>query len=45
MIRPTGDQVEYIDLSEPDSVVVYGQEDARPASRACWRGWRRSSPV
>ena len=29
MIRPTGDQVEYIDLSEPDSVVVYGQEDAK----------------
>ena len=28
-IRPTGDQVEYIDLSEPDSVVVYGQEDAK----------------
>ena len=29
MIRPTGDQVEYIDLCEPDSVVVYGQEDAK----------------
>ena len=29
MVRPTGDQVVYIDLSEPDSVVLYGQEDAK----------------
>ena len=26
MVRPTGDQVIYIDLSEPDTVVVYGEE-------------------
>ena len=26
MIRPTGDQITYIDLSEPDSVVVYGRQ-------------------
>ena len=26
MVRPTNDQVVYIDLSEPDTVVVYGQE-------------------
>ena len=26
MVRPTSDQVEYIDLSEPDTVVVYGEE-------------------
>ena len=25
MVRPTNDQVVYIDLSEPDSVVVYGE--------------------
>ena len=30
MIRPTGDQVEYIDLSEPDSVgSCPGREDAK----------------
>ena len=27
MVRPTSDQVVYMDLSEPDSVVVYGQQD------------------
>ena len=26
MVRPTDDQVVYIDLSEPDTVVVYGEE-------------------
>ena len=26
MVRPTNDQVVYIDLSQPDTVVVYGQE-------------------
>lgn len=26
MVRPTNDQVVYIDLSEPDTVVVYGEE-------------------
>lgn len=26
MVRPTNDQVVYIDLSEPDTVVVYGKE-------------------
>ena len=29
MGRPTGDQVVYIDLSEPDSVVLYGQEEGQ----------------
>ena len=29
MVRPTGDQVVYIDLSEPDSVVLYGQEEGQ----------------
>ena len=28
MVRPTSDQVEYIDLSEPDTVVVYGEQEA-----------------
>jgi len=28
MVRPTNDQVVYIDLSEPDAVVVYGEEAA-----------------
>ena len=28
MVRPTNDQVVYIDLSEPDTVVVYGEEEA-----------------
>ena len=28
MIRPANDQVVYLDLSEPDSVVVYGRESA-----------------
>ena len=28
MVRPTGDQIVYLDLSEPDSVVLYGEEDA-----------------
>lgn len=28
MVRPTNDQVVYIDLSEPDTVVIYGQEEA-----------------
>lgn len=28
MVRPSSDQVVYIDLSEPDTVVVYGQEEA-----------------
>ncbi len=28
MVRPTGDQVIYIDLSEPDTVEVYGKETA-----------------
>ena len=27
MVRPTSDQVTYIDLSEPDAVVLYGQEE------------------
>ena len=27
MVRPTSDQVTYIDLSEPDSVVVYDQQE------------------
>ncbi len=26
MVRPAGDQVVYLDLSEPDSVVLYGEE-------------------
>jgi hypothetical protein len=26
MVRPTYDQVVYIDLSEPDTVVIYGEE-------------------
>jgi hypothetical protein len=26
MVRPTNDQVVYIDLSEPDTVVIYGDE-------------------
>lgn len=26
MVRPSGDQVVYIDLSEPDNVTVYGEE-------------------
>ena len=29
MVRPTGDQVVSIDLSEPDSVVLYGQEEGQ----------------
>ena len=29
MVRPTGDQVVYIDLSEPDSVVLYGLEEGQ----------------
>ena len=28
MVRPTSEQIVYIDLSEPDSVVVYGAETA-----------------
>ena len=28
MVRPTSDQVEYIDLSEPDTVVVNGEQEA-----------------
>jgi hypothetical protein len=28
MVRPSSDQVVYIDLSEPDTVVVYGEEEA-----------------
>jgi len=28
MVRPATDQVVYIDLSEPDSVVLYGQDDS-----------------
>lgn len=28
MVRPTSDQIVYIDLSEPDTVVVYGDEVA-----------------
>ena len=27
MVRPTNDQVVYLDLSQPDSVVLYGQEE------------------
>ena len=27
MVRPTNDQVVYLDLSEPDSVVLYGEEE------------------
>ena len=27
MVRPTNDQIVYLDLSEPDSVVLYGQEE------------------
>ena len=26
MVRPTGDQVVYIDLSEPDTVIVFEKE-------------------
>ena len=26
MVRPTGDQVVYIDLSEPDTVIVFEEE-------------------
>lgn len=28
MVRPTNDQVVYLDLSEPDSVVIFGDEEA-----------------
>ncbi len=28
MVRPTNDQVVYLDLSEPDTVVIYGEEQA-----------------
>ena len=27
VVRPTNDQIVYLDLSEPDSVVLYGQEE------------------
>ena len=27
MVRPTNDQVVYLDLSQPDSVVLYGEEE------------------
>lgn len=38
MTRPTSDQVVYIDLSEPDTVVVYGQEDAESGIAGALRG-------
>lgn len=30
MIRPTGDQVVYLDLSQPDSVVLYEEQERTP---------------
>ena len=32
MIRPTQDQIVYVDLSQPDSVVLYGQDSAKGMS-------------
>lgn len=40
MTRPSSDQVEYIDLSEPDSVVIYGREDAAPGFSGVLNGLR-----
>lgn len=34
MVRPSGDQVVYIDLSEPDTVTVFGKEDGNPFTGA-----------
>lgn len=38
MVRPTSDQVVYIDLSEPDAVTVYGEESAMSGIAGALRG-------
>ena len=38
MTRPTNDQVVYIDLSEPDTVVVFGEEDTESGILGAFKG-------
>jgi len=38
MVRPTSDQVVYLDLSEPDTVVLYGKEDSENGMLSAVRG-------
>ena len=40
MVRPTGDQVVYIDLSEPDSVVFFHEEEPAAGIKGAWESLR-----
>ena len=38
MVRPTEEQIVYLDLSEPDSVVLYGEEETASGVRGALQG-------
>lgn len=38
MVRPISDQVVYLDLSEPDNVVLYGEGERVPGLAGLWNG-------
>lgn len=38
MVRPSASQIEYIDLSEPDSVQLYGGQDSTPGVLGALKG-------
>ena len=38
MVRPTTDQVVYLDLSEPDTVVIFGEEQAESGMLGALKG-------
>ena len=38
MVRPTEEQIVYLDLSEPDSVVLYGEEESTSGVQGALQG-------
>lgn len=43
MIRPTSDQVVYIDLSQPDAFTIFGNEDSK--NNSFWAAFKKIFPV
>jgi len=40
MVRPTEEQIVYLDLSEPDSVVLYGEEETASGIQGALQGFK-----
>lgn len=38
MVRPTSDQIVYLDLSEPDRVTLYGEDETAQGPLGLWKG-------